>query len=44
MGNAQSLSRNAAKRKSLVKLTNIIAPVPSDLDVAQAAAVAGTGA
>jgi len=39
MGNAQSLSRNAAKRKSLVKLTNIIAPVPSDLDVAQAAAV-----
>ena len=35
MGNGQS--RAAAKKKSLVKLTNLISPVPSDIDVAQAA-------
>ena len=35
MGNGQS--RAAAKKKSLVKLANLISPVPSDIDVAQAA-------
>lgn len=37
MGNGQS--RNAAKMKSMVKLTNLISPVPSDIEVAQAATV-----
>jgi formate--tetrahydrofolate ligase len=33
MGNGQSV--NAAKRQSLRKLTDIISPVPADIDVAQ---------
>ena len=37
MGNSHS--RNAAKKKSLVKLANLISPVPSDIEVAQAATV-----
>lgn len=37
MGNAHS--RNAAKKNSLVKLKNLVSPVPSDIDVAQAANV-----
>ena len=35
MGNAHS--RHAAKRKTLVKLTDLVSPVPADIEVAQAA-------